>query len=33
VKDRISVRPGEEVSFRIDPRRAHLFDRETTKRL
>jgi multiple sugar transport system ATP-binding protein len=33
VKDRIEVRPGEEVLFRIDPRRAHIFDRETTTRL
>jgi multiple sugar transport system ATP-binding protein len=33
VKDRLSVRPGEEVLFRIDPRRAHVFDRQTSARL
>ena len=33
VKDRISARPGEEVAFRIDPRRVHIFDRQTSARL
>jgi multiple sugar transport system ATP-binding protein len=33
VKDRIAAGPGEEVAFRIDPRRAHLFDRQTSARL
>ncbi|WP_279478873.1 sn-glycerol-3-phosphate ABC transporter ATP-binding protein UgpC [Aureimonas sp. SK2] len=33
VKDRIAAQPGEEVSFRIDTRRVHLFDRETGRRL
>ncbi|GGE10196.1 sugar ABC transporter ATP-binding protein [Aureimonas endophytica] len=33
VKDRLSVRPGEEVPFRIDPRRAHIFDGKSTARL
>jgi multiple sugar transport system ATP-binding protein len=26
VKDRLDVRPGEEIALRIDPRRAHIFD-------
>jgi multiple sugar transport system ATP-binding protein len=26
VKDRLEVRPGEEIALRIDPRRAHIFD-------
>ena len=29
VKDRLTVRPGEEVRLRIDPRRAHFFDRQS----
>jgi multiple sugar transport system ATP-binding protein len=33
VKDRIGAQPGEEVSFMIDTRRVHLFDRETGRRL
>ncbi|WP_061933064.1 ABC transporter ATP-binding protein [Aureimonas sp. AU22] len=33
VKDRIGAQPGEEVSFVIDTRRVHLFDRETGRRL
>ncbi len=33
VKDRIGARPGDEVSFVIDTRRVHLFDRETGRRL
>ena len=33
VRDRIQVRPGEQVLFRIDPRRTHVFDRTSTARL
>jgi multiple sugar transport system ATP-binding protein len=33
VKDRLDARPGEEVPFRIDPRRVHIFDAETTRRM
>ncbi|MER9242929.1 sn-glycerol-3-phosphate ABC transporter ATP-binding protein UgpC [Mesorhizobium sp. M0633] len=33
VKDRLTVRPGEEVRLRIDPRRAHIFDRQSGARL
>ncbi|KAB0677714.1 ABC transporter ATP-binding protein [Aureimonas leprariae] len=33
VKDRLAVRPGEEVLFRIDPRRAHIFDGKSAARL
>ncbi|CAM5775151.1 ABC transporter ATP-binding protein [Labrys miyagiensis] len=33
VKDRIPERPGETIQLRIDVKRAHLFDKETRKRL
>ncbi len=33
VKDRLFARPGEEIGFRIDPAKVHVFDGETTKRL
>ncbi|UVK41323.1 sn-glycerol-3-phosphate ABC transporter ATP-binding protein UgpC [Mesorhizobium sp. AR10] len=33
VKDRLTVRPGEEVMLRIDPRRVHIFDRQSGARL
>jgi multiple sugar transport system ATP-binding protein len=33
VKDRINARPGEVVSFRIDPANVHLFDKETMQRV
>jgi multiple sugar transport system ATP-binding protein len=33
VRDRISARPGDELTFRIDPRRVHIFDRQTSARL
>jgi multiple sugar transport system ATP-binding protein len=33
VKDRISARPGDEIMFSIDPRRAHIFDQKTSARL
>ena len=33
VKDRLTVRPGEEVRLRIDPRRVHFFDRQSGARL
>jgi multiple sugar transport system ATP-binding protein len=33
VKDRIRVRPGEQVPFRIDPADVHLFDRKTAQRI
>ncbi|WP_182086558.1 sn-glycerol-3-phosphate ABC transporter ATP-binding protein UgpC [Aureimonas sp. ME7] len=33
VKDRIDAAPGDDVSFRIDTRRVHLFDRESGQRL
>ncbi|MER9153376.1 sn-glycerol-3-phosphate ABC transporter ATP-binding protein UgpC [Mesorhizobium opportunistum] len=33
VKDRLTVRPGEEVRLRIDPRRVHIFDRQSGARL
>jgi multiple sugar transport system ATP-binding protein len=33
VKDRVSARPGEEVMFTINPRRAHIFDQQTNARL
>jgi len=33
VKDRLTVRPGEEVRLKIDPRRVHIFDRQSGARL
>ncbi|MDX3924311.1 MAG: sn-glycerol-3-phosphate ABC transporter ATP-binding protein UgpC [Shinella sp.] len=33
LKDRVEVSPGEEIRFRIDPRRAHIFDEKTNARL
>ena len=33
VKDRLDVRPGEEIPLQIDPRRAHLFDGATGARI
>ena len=33
VKDRLDVRPGEEIALQIDPRRAHLFDGATGARI
>ena len=33
VKDRLDARPGDELPFRIDPRRVHIFDAQTTLRL
>ncbi|MER8983630.1 TOBE domain-containing protein, partial [Mesorhizobium sp. M0870] len=33
VKDRLTVRPGEEVRLTIDPRRVHLFERQSGARL
>ena len=33
VKDRVQVKPGDEIPFRIDMRRAHLFDGKTGARL
>ena len=33
VKDRVQVKPGDEIPFRIDTRRAHLFDGKTGARL
>ncbi len=33
LRDRVAVRAGETVHFVIDPARAHVFDRETTKRI
>jgi multiple sugar transport system ATP-binding protein len=33
VKDRLAVRPGEEVRLKIDPRRVHIFDRQSGARL
>ena len=33
VKDRVQVKPGDVIPFRIDPRRAHLFDGATGARL
>jgi multiple sugar transport system ATP-binding protein len=33
VKDRLDVRPGEEIALRIDPRRAHIFDGATGARI
>jgi multiple sugar transport system ATP-binding protein len=33
VKDRVDVNPGDEVSFVIDPRRAHIFDAKTASRI
>jgi multiple sugar transport system ATP-binding protein len=33
IRERIDVAPGKTMHFRIDPRRAHIFDRETGKRL
>ena len=33
VKDRVQVKPGDEIPFRIDPRRAHIFDGKTGARL
>ena len=33
VKDRLDLNPGETVPFRIDPRRAHVFDQATGLRL
>jgi len=33
VKDRLDVKPGEEIALRIDPRRAHIFDGATGARI
>ena len=33
VKERLKVRPGEQVGFKIDPRMAHIFDRQSGARL
>lgn len=33
VKERLTLRPGEEVRLRIDPRRVHIFDRQSGARL
>ncbi|BCH27058.1 ABC transporter ATP-binding protein [Mesorhizobium sp. L-8-3] len=33
VKDRLTVRPGGEIRLRIDPRRVHIFDRQSGARL
>ncbi len=33
VKDRVQVKPGDEIPFRIDPSRAHIFDGKTGARL
>lgn len=33
LKNRVHVLPGETVFFQVDPRKAHIFDRETTARL
>jgi multiple sugar transport system ATP-binding protein len=33
VRDRLKVRPGEEIRLRIDPTRVHIFDRQSSARL
>ena len=33
VKERLTVRPGEEIGFSIDPRMVHIFDRQSGARL
>ncbi|MER8843280.1 TOBE domain-containing protein, partial [Mesorhizobium sp. M0913] len=33
VRERLTVRPGEEVRLRIDPRHVHIFDRQSGARL
>jgi multiple sugar transport system ATP-binding protein len=33
IRERIEVDPGRTMYFHIDPRRAHIFDRETGQRL
>jgi multiple sugar transport system ATP-binding protein len=33
IKEPLSLRPGDEVPFLIDPANAHVFDRKTSQRL